>query len=85
VSADARLARLSLYDYKVSRELAKSDPSFYALIAAAMRCADTRNLAALIGLYPLVYADLDARYNASGGILVGEDIDPGEAELPRRG
>ncbi len=66
---------MTLYDYTVSRELVAEDYPFYGLIMAAMRCADTDNLAKLTNAWPEVYAELDARYNALGGWLP-DDPDP---------
>jgi len=42
---------------------------FYSLLQAAMRCADGSNAALLKAHWPDVYADLQARYNAPGGVL----------------
>lgn len=64
---------MSLFDYEVSKRLARSDPPFYALIMAAMRCADTGNLERLQRSFPDVHAELEARYNAPGGLLPGEE------------
>jgi hypothetical protein len=60
---------MSLHEYRCSRELADADPPFYALVMAAMRRADTGNLAKLTAAYPDVYVELQARYNAPGGRL----------------
>lgn len=60
---------MSLYDYKQSNEISKTDPPFYALVMAAMRKADTFNLAALRAAFPGTYREFEARYNAPGGIL----------------
>jgi hypothetical protein len=57
------------FAYKASIELGRGDPSFYGLVMAAMRKADTRNAAILRGAFPEVWADLQARYEAPGGIL----------------
>jgi len=62
---------MSLYDYQASRQV--SGMPFYALIMAAMRRADTENLAKLQAVWPDVWAELDARYNAPGGLLAGEE------------
>lgn len=45
---------------------------FYSLLMAAMRAADTDNLAKLESVFPDVLSDLRARYNAPGGYLPGE-------------
>ena len=62
---------MSRYDYESSRDVTHST-SFYGLIMAAMRRADTVNLAALRAAFPQVWAELDARYNAPGGVLPGD-------------
>ena len=63
---------MSLHEYEESRELGKTDPSFYALIMAAMRKADDNNLGKLRSLFPETWKELLARYNAVGGILPDE-------------
>lgn len=63
---------MSLYEYRESKALEAKDVSFYGLIMAAMRRADTPNLAMLKDCWPDVWAELDARYNAPGGLLSGE-------------
>jgi hypothetical protein len=45
---------------------------FYGMIQAAMRGADTDNLARLRAAFPEVYEDLKARYDAPGGVLPGD-------------
>ena len=64
---------MSLYDYRASLEISATDPPFYALIMAAIRKADTDNAARLRMLFPDVYAEFAARYNAPGGILPGDN------------
>ena len=66
---------MSLYDYQVSRQISEGDPPFYALIMAAMRKADTFNMAKLQRAFPAVYDEVSARYNAPGGMLPGEGSD----------
>lgn len=51
-----------------------SGNSFYTLIMAAMRQADTDNLEALQSAFPRVWNELRRRYNAPGGKLPGEVI-----------
>jgi hypothetical protein len=63
---------MSLYEYEEGMEIAAKDPSFYALIQAAMRRADTDNLELLIGCWPEIWLELRARYNAPGGKLQSE-------------
>jgi hypothetical protein len=63
---------MSLYDYKISQQLMLKDPPFYALIMAAMWRADTDNLEKLRDAFPCVWRELEARYNAPGGLLKDE-------------
>lgn len=63
---------MSQHEYDVSKEIAKADYPFYSLVMAAMRQADTDNLEKLQGAFPEVWAELQARYNAPGGILPEE-------------
>jgi len=66
---------LSLHSYLVSKALDAKDLPFYALIASAMRKADTDNLARLRAAFPEVWSDLYRRYNAPGGILPEDGVD----------
>jgi hypothetical protein len=61
------------FAYRASIELGRNDPSFYGLLMAAMRKADTTNAAILRRAFPEVWDDLQARYEAPGGVL---DSDP---------
>jgi hypothetical protein len=63
---------MSLHSFKVSEALFRADPPFYALIMAAMRKADTANLLKLQALWPEVWEELAARYEAPGGRLDNE-------------
>lgn len=63
---------MSLYEYHEGIAIAAKDPSFYALIQAAMRRADTRNLEMLKGCWPEVWKELDERYHSPGGLLETE-------------
>lgn len=63
------------FAYKASIELGRGDPSFYGLVMAAMRKADTTNAAILRRAFPSVWDDLQARYLAPGGVL--ESDSPG--------
>jgi hypothetical protein len=65
---------MSYYDYKKSQEIAAEGYSFYALVMACMRQADTDNLELLKNAFPKVHAELVERYNAPGG-LVGEELE----------
>jgi hypothetical protein len=64
---------VSWYDYQRAKELYVSDVPFYALIMAAMLKADSRNSAFLGAVFGQVQRELDARYNAPGGKLPGDD------------
>ena len=63
---------MSLHEYEKSKEIALADYPFYAIVMAAMRQADTRNLEALTFAFPAVRKELQARYNAPGGLLHDE-------------
>lgn len=63
---------MSHFDYEASKHIAAEDYPFYALVMAAMRQADTDNAARLRGAFPLVWHELQQRYNAPGGYLSGE-------------
>ncbi len=56
---------MSRYDYIVSQRITY-DYSFHALLMAAMRRADTANLAKLTAAFPDVWVELGRRYNAPG-------------------
>lgn len=63
---------MSLFDYRQSRELSAKDASFAALIMAAIRKADSFNALALSETFPEIAEELQARYDAPGGVLPGE-------------
>lgn len=63
---------MSYHEYRVSEEIAQRDYPFYALIMAAMRKADTLNAAILRQSFPAVWAEVDVRYNAPGGLVEGD-------------
>jgi hypothetical protein len=63
---------MSLHEYKAARKLAGEVP-FYALIMAAMRDADEVNLMKLREAWPDVFEEMQARYDAPAGLLVGEN------------
>ncbi len=63
---------MSIYDYEVSKKIAAQDYPFYALVMAAMRQADTDNLAKLQAAFPATFTELQARYHAPAGLLPGE-------------
>lgn len=62
------------YDYMQSQQLAQRDPSFAALIMAALRKADTENAAKLRAAFPEIYDEMHARYHAPGGILTSDHV-----------
>lgn len=68
---------MSHYDYMAANALRAGDPPFYALIMAAVMKADTLNAAKLAAMWPEVTAEVQARWDAPGGVL------PGEAEPAR--
>ena len=70
-----RRSDMSLHEYIMSREIAKQDYPFYALIMAAMRQADTTNMETLQYGFPSQYAELKERYNAPGGALNDADVE----------
>lgn len=63
---------MSLHEYQRGVELNRADEPFYALIQAAMRKADSWNLAKLRAEWPAVWDELQARYHAPGGALTEE-------------
>jgi len=60
---------MSYFDYKESQQIASHDFSFYGLLMAAMRKADTYNTRMFKLAWPDVWDELHDRYNAPGGIL----------------
>ena len=65
---------MSLYCYRESIKLLDGDHDFEALIMAAMRKADTYNTERLKLMWPEIWEDLQARYNAPGGLLPGDPL-----------
>ncbi len=63
---------MSLHSYQVSLELMKEDPPFSALIMAAMRKADTTNIARLKMAFPEIWSELNERYWTPGGLIASE-------------
>lgn len=63
---------MTRYDYEVSKMLVSNDPPFGALIMAAYRKADSFNASVLARDFPEIVTELQARYNAPGGILPGD-------------
>lgn len=63
---------MSRYDYEQSKVIATHGFTFHGLLMAAMRQADSENVARLRMVFPEVHAELDARYNAPGGYVEGD-------------
>ena len=59
---------MSLHDYQQSK-YASAVYGFYALLMAAMRNADSDNAQKLRDAFPETWAELQARYNAPGGVI----------------
>jgi len=64
---------MSHFDYTASKIISGKDYPFYALIMAAMRQADDDNLSYLKHGWYGVWQELQARYNAPGGVLPSDD------------
>lgn len=65
---------MGIREYRESMYLA-GEGSFYGLLMASMRNADTYNLAQLQNAFPKVWDELKQRYNAPGGCLTQEETD----------
>ena len=65
---------MSLHGYHVSVNIGRTDPPFYALIMAAMRKADTDNLAKLQAAWPDVWREFQSRYDAPLGVLPEDGV-----------
>jgi len=63
---------MSFYDYKLSQEISARDESFYALLFAMFRKADTDSLEKLKQAFPMKWQEFYARYHAPGGYLEPE-------------
>lgn len=74
---------LNLIDYEISKHIAMRDIPFAALIAAALRKADSDNFARLESVFPGIASDLKLRYNAPGGILLKDNIENYDETLKR--
>jgi hypothetical protein len=71
---------MSLQDYRRALEHSRADEPFYGLVMGAMLRADNENFLRLKRAFPDVRAELQARYDAPGGILPGE---PNGSEVGR--
>ena len=63
---------MSLHDYRVSRALEHDGVPFFACVMAAMRRADSTNLAKFQRAFPDVWQELEKRYVSPGGLLSSE-------------
>ena len=63
---------VSYEDYKIGKELSRKDYSFYALLQATMRQADTENLQKLTLLFPETRKELAHRITSPEGLLPEE-------------
>lgn len=70
---------MSLYDYNQFIKLSEEDYSFATFIMAAMKKADSFNVELLRASFPAIWSELQARYNAPGGVLPDEEYDKGES------
>lgn len=70
---------MSRHDYEESKRINAAGHSFYGLLMAAMRNADTPNLGKLRESFPEVAAELQARYDAPGGVLPTDPVGPAAA------
>ena len=65
---------MSLNHYKEALEITYKNYEFNSIIQAAMRQADTENQIKLQRCWPWLWEDLQARYNAPGGLLKGDKV-----------
>lgn len=66
--------------YQLGSRLARADVDFYALVIAAMMRADTENAERLRAAFPELWAETQARYDAPGGTVNGEELTAGMRE-----
>lgn len=66
---------LDLYAYQAGQEIIQTHPPFASLIYAALYRADSTNARILRAAFPRICGDAQARYDAPGGILPGEQED----------
>lgn len=66
---------LNIIDYEISKRISAKDIPFAALIAAALRKADSDNFARLKQAFPELTSDFKLRFNAPGGILLKDNIE----------
>jgi len=63
---------MSLHSYQESQKLMLEDYPFSSLIMAAIRKADSVNVAILENAFPEIHAEFKHRYWSGGGLLSGE-------------
>ena len=66
------------YAYHASLDIYRARHPFYAIIMAAMRDADTLNLASLKRCWPDVWEALQELYNTPMGEIPGGEVEPTE-------
>lgn len=72
---------MSRQHYEESKQIHAAGHSFYGLLMAAMRSADTENFEKLRASFPDMTAELQARYDAPGGVLPTDPQRPNAAEV----
>lgn len=65
---------MSIIEYQIGCQLAGQDTPFFALVQAAMRRADTENLARLQAAFPEAWAELELRDSQIRGCLTGAEL-----------
>jgi hypothetical protein len=70
-----------LHAYHMSRKLERLDMPFAALIFAAIRKADSDNLASLEMAFPELVREMRERYNAPAGVIAEDQIEAVNEEL----
>jgi hypothetical protein len=65
---------MTFFDYQEGRRIAAEDPAFDALIFAAIRRADSFNMAKIEAAWPGLVAEAQARYDTPGALLPGEEV-----------
>ena len=61
------------YDFEQSRLIAANDPTFYSILYALIRKADSDNARRIESAWPGIIAEARERYNAPGARLEGEE------------
>lgn len=63
---------LDVHAFRLGMGIARQDPPFAALILAALYRADSTNARIIRAVFPTIAATGQARYDAPGGVLHGE-------------